>query len=264
MRRLHKAVAGGGALVVAGGVAVWLLSGPPKLGLEHPRIVIAAGEARVDEARARPAQILGTGATVHTGRGSVCFSVRASRACAGANAEVRLAELGPTSATLEVKRGTLVVSSAGDDLRLTYPSGTIGVKSATVAVEVEGGVGGPVVRALDGSAQLEPTGAPPLTVAAPDAVGMKDGKKRPPAATIEREERDVVKLAGRWQGSAGAVISVEEAHGRVEVDGAEVGIAPAGLLLDEGKHTLVIREGLREVSREALDLKAGQKVVRGG
>jgi hypothetical protein len=258
------AVAGGGALVVAGGVAWWLLSGPPKLGLEHPRVVIEAGEARVDEARARAAQVVATGATLHTGRGNVCFSIRASRVCAGANADVRLAELSPTSATLEAKRGTLIVSSAGDDLRVTLPTGTVAVKSSTVAIEADMSAGGPVVRALDGSAQLEPAGGAPAILAAPDAIGMKDGKKRPPAPALEQEERGVVKLAARWQGSAGAVIDIEEAHGRVEVDGADVGIAPAALLLDEGKHTLVIHEGMREVSRESLELKAGQKLVRGG
>lgn len=263
MQRRHAVIAGGGAVVVAGGVAVWLLSGPPKLGLERSRIVVAAGEARVDEVRARAAQLVPTGTTLHTGRGSVCFSVHASRVCAGANAEVRLAELGPSSATLDAKHGTLIVSSAGDDLRVTLPNGTVTVKSSTVAIEADMSGGGPVVRALDGSAQVEPSGGTPVTVAAPDAIGMKDGKKRPPAPPIEQEERAVVKLAARWQGSAGAVIDVQESHGRVEVDGAEVGMAPAGLLLDEGKHTLVIREGMREVTRETLDLKAGQKLVRG-
>jgi hypothetical protein len=143
---------------------------------------------------------------------------------------------------------------------VTLPAGALGVRSATVAVEPD--AAGATVRALDGSAQVEPAGKPPFTVAAPDAVGL-DGKKRPPVPALEHEERDVLKLASRWQGSAGGILDVEATHGRVEVDGADVGAAPAALLLDEGQHTLVLKDGAREITRETVELRAGQKVVRG-
>ena len=265
MRRRNVAIAGIVVGVAAvGGALAWRLSGPPRLGLEKPRVVLAAGEARADDGRAQPAQILAAGSTVRTARGSVCFSVHASRVCVGANSEVRLAEVGPTSAALEVKRGTLVMASAGDELRATFPAGAVRVRSATVAVEADMGGGGQTVRALEGSAQVEPTGKAAVDVAAPDAIGLADGKKRPPAAPLEKEERDVAKLAARWQGSAGGILLVDEARGRVEVDGADVGIAPAGLLLDEGKHTLVVHDGARETVNETVELKAGQTVKKGG
>jgi hypothetical protein len=262
MRRLYLGVGGAVAgVAVVGGLLAWRLSGPPRLGLERPRIVLVAGDAHVDEARGRPAQVLAPGATVHTSHGSACFSIRASRVCLGANGEVRLAELGAASAVLESKRGTLVVSSAGDELRVTLRAGAVTVRSATVAIEADVGSGS-IVRALEGSANVEVTGKPAFVVATPDAVSLADGKKRPPAPTLEHEERDVAKLAGRWQGSAGGVLSIDDTRGRVEVDGAEVGLSPAGLLLDEGKHTLVVRDGSREVTHETVDLGAGQKVVR--
>jgi hypothetical protein len=264
MRRRRVAIAGIVAGVVALGAIAWLLSSPPKLGLERPRVVIAAGEARLDDGRAQPAEIVAVGTTIRTGRGSVCFSVRASRVCVGANAEVRLAEVGQASATLEVKRGTVILASKGDDLTAAFPGGSVGVHLATAAIEADMSGGGPTVRALDGSAQVEPKGKPPVTVAATDAVGMGDGRKRPPAPGLEHEEREVARLAGRWQGSAGGILDVEEAHARVEVDGADVGLGPAGLLLDEGTHTLVVRDGAREITRETVELRAGHKLVRGG
>jgi hypothetical protein len=270
MRRRRVAIAAGIAgLTAVAGVAAWRLSGPPRLGLERSRIVTVTGETHLDDVRAQPAQVVAVGATIRTGRGSVCFSVRASRVCVGANGEVTLAELGASSAALDVKRGTLVVASAGDDLRVTFPSGTVDVRSATVAIEADmltagPTAGGPTVRALDGSVGVEPTGKPSATVATPDAIGMIDGKKRPPAPSLEQEERDIAKLASRWQGSAGGILDVEDAHGRVEVDGASVGLAPAGLLLDEGQHTLVVRDAGREVVRETVELRAGHKIVRGG
>jgi hypothetical protein len=260
-RRAVKIGAGVAAVAVAGGLLVWWLKRPARLGLEQPRVVLVAGEAKVDEARARTAMPFASGATVHTARGSACFSLHAARACLGANGEVRLAELGAASAVLEHKRGALVLATSGEELRVKLASGTITVRDGVVAVELEGY---PAVRALEGSAEVEAGGRSPAVVAAPDAVNIVDGKKGLAAPALEREERDVARLARRWQGSAGAVLQVDDLHGRVEVDGADVGPAPASVLLDEGSHTLVVRDGAREVTRETIELRAGQKVVRGG
>jgi hypothetical protein len=250
-----------GVAAAVAATAAWLLTRPRRLGLERPRVVLVAGEAWVDEARAKAAQPFAAGATVHTGRGSTCFSLHASRACLGAGGEVRLAELGTTSAALEHKRGALVLAAAGDELRVKLASGSVTVRDGIVAVELEGPA---VVRAIEGSAEVEVGGRPAVVVATPDALSLMDGRKRPPAAALEREERDVARLARRWQGSAGSVLEVDQVHGRVEVDGADVGLTPAGVLLDEGSHTLVVRDGVREVTRETIELRAGQKLVRGG
>ncbi len=261
--RRPAAVAVGIAVLAVAGVLVWRFSGPPKLGLDVPRVVLAAGEAHVDETRARPAQVVASGATVHTGRGSACFSVRASRACVGASGEVRLAELGQGYAVLEQKRGALVIAAVGgDELRVKSGTATVTVRDVVASIEPEGPYA--TVRALDGRAEVSMGGAAPVSVAAPDAVSTSDGRRRASVPGLEKEERSVVALARRWQGSAGSVIEVDQGHGRVEVDGADVGLAPAAILLDEGSHTLVVRDGVHEVSRETLELRPGQKFVRGG
>jgi hypothetical protein len=265
MRRKPLVVGGALAAVAVAALVAWRLSGPPKLGLERSRVVVAAGEAHLDDGRAEPAQVVPLGAVLYTGRGSVCFSVHASRVCAGTTAEIKLAELGPSSAEIEVKRGTVIVQTAGDELRLTFPSGSVTAeRSALLAVEEALAGTGPTVRMLDGSARIERKNQPAVTVTAPDAVGQTDGKKRPPAATLEREARSIAKLAAQWQGSAGGVISVREARGRVEIDGADVGLAPASVLLNEGRHTLLVRDGGRERINETVQLRAGETIVRGG
>jgi len=252
-------VAGVGALVLL----AWRLSRPAGLGLARSRIVVVSGDASVDERRATVAQVVVPGSTVHTGHGSACFSVHASRVCVGANGEARLADLGDARATIEAKRGTFIVTSAGDEIRLTLGADALTVRSATVAIE-DGSGPAPVVRALEGSATLEPSGRASSVLAAPGAIGLRDDKKRAASADVEREERNVAQLARRWQGTAGATVTVKDLHGRVEIDGVLVGAAPASVLLDEGEHELVIRDAGREVTHERLKLKAGEKVERGG
>jgi hypothetical protein len=186
--------------------------------------------------------------------------------CIGANAEVKLTELAPDGGggTLEVHKGAIVVAAAsGEELHLVLNGlGTLTVRGATVALDDT--ATDPTVRALDSSATIEATGRPPVVVAAPDSVGFRDGRKRVSIPPLEKEERNVVQLARRWQGSAGAVLSYFGLHGRVEVDGTDVGGAPVAILLDEGPHSLVVRDGNKEVVSEKLTLKSGQKIERGG
>ena len=262
MRRLHL-VGGGIALVAIGGLLAWWLTRPAQLGLERSRVVLTSGDVTVDGARARPMQLLAAGSTLRTGHGNACFSVHGSRVCVGASAEVVLAELGEASATIEARRGTVIVGSTRDDVHLTLPGGTVVARAATVAVEDAAGPS-PTVRALEGTATVTATGQAEVTLTGPAAIGLKDGKKRAAVQTLETEERSAVELARSWQGSAGAVIEFDGLHGRVEVDGADVGLAPAAVLLVEGSHTLVVRDSGHEVTRETVKLGAGQKMVRGG
>jgi hypothetical protein len=265
MRPLHLAIGGAAAVAALGGIIAWRVLTPSKLGLDRPRLVIVSGDASVDGQHARAALPFNTGATVHTGHGSACFSVHASRVCIGANGEVKLTELAPDGGggTLEVHKGTLVIAAAsGEELHLVLNGlGTLTVRGATVALEDT--ASDPTVRALDNSATIEVNGRPAVVVAAPDSVGFRDGRKRAPIAPLEKEERSVVQLSRRWQGSAGAVVSYFGLHGRVEVDDTDIGGAPAAVLLDEGPHTLVVRDGNKEVVSEKLTLKAGQKIERG-
>jgi hypothetical protein len=266
VRRKSLGIAAGlTGLALLGGLVGWRLTRPSNLGLERPRLVLLAGEVTLDGARARAAQPFDVGATLRTGHGSACFSVRAARVCMGANAEAVLAQLDGTSATVHAERGAFVAFSADDDLRVALPlgAGAVVVQGATMALEDLGSADA-TVRALDGSVTVQAAGQPDLRITAPEAVGQRDGKKRPRAATLEAEERAVVQLARSWQGTAGAIIDVDGLHGRVEVDGAQVGLAPASVLVEEGTHTLVIRDGARETTHEALKLSAGQRVVRGG
>lgn len=259
-RRTMVLAAGGGAVALA--VAAWWFLVPGRLGLERPRVVVVTGDGRIDDVRAKVAQTLAVGATVRAGYGSVCFSLHESRVCVGANSEAHLVDLGKTTATIEAKRGTILVVSSTDDVRVNLPStGSVDVHGGTVAIEGAGT--DPVVRALDGSATVEATGRSAVVVAAPTAVSVRDGAKRPSVPPLEGEERAIAQLAHRWQGSAGATIEVDGMRGRVEVDGTDVGAAPAAVLLDEGEHTLEVREGAREGTKEILTLKGGQKVVRG-
>jgi hypothetical protein len=263
MRRLHLGIAGGLAVAAIGGLVAWRLTRAPPLGLERSRVVLASGDMTVDGARAVPTQLLAVGSTVRTGHGGACFSVHGSRVCVGASSEVVLVELGEASATVQANRGTVIVASVRDDVHVTLPTGTVIARAATVAIE-EIGVPGTTVRALDGNVPLKWSGQPDVQLAAPDAIAAKDGKKRPRAPALETEERSVVTLAGSWQGTAGAVIEVDGLHGRVEVDGADLGLAPAAVLVAEGSHTLVVRDGGRETTHETMKRSAGQKVVRGG
>jgi hypothetical protein len=250
------------AAVALAGAGVWWFMRPARLGLEKPRVVLATGEARLDDAHAKGALVVPTGATVWTGRGSACFSVRASRVCMGANGEAKLAELGEASAVIESKRGAVVVKSAGDEIAVGLGAGRVTVKSALVAIEPEATPGGPVVRVLEGKATVAVTGKPPVELAAPDAIGMMDGKKRPAAERIEGEERGVAQVASRWQGSAGAILELQQPHARIDVDGADVGVGPVSILLDEGSHTYAIHDGARDAPAEKVELKAGEKVTR--
>jgi hypothetical protein len=148
-------------------------------------------------------------------------------------------------------------------VHVSIPSaGGVDVHSATMSVEGAGA--DPVVRALDGSVTVEASGRPDTVVAAPTAMGVRDGSKRAPSPTLEGEERGVVQLAHRWQGTAGATIEVNGVRGRISIDGADVGTTPAAVLLDEGEHTLEVRDGAHEGTKEILTLGRGQKVVRGG
>jgi hypothetical protein len=264
MRRLHLGIAGGLAgVAVLGGVLAWWLTRPSPLGLERSRVVLASGEVTVDGARAAPMQLLAVGSTVHTGRGGACFNVHGSRVCVGANTDVVLAELGEASATVQASRGTVVVASTRDDVHVTLPTGAVTARAATVAIEEIAGPG-TTVRALDGSVPVKSNGQADVLLGTSETISLKDGKKRPRAPALEAEERSIVGLAGSWQGTAGAVIQVDGLHGRVEVDGADLGLAPAAILVSEGTHTLVVRDSGHETAHETMKLDAGQKVVRGG
>ncbi len=260
VQRLYLGL-GGVAVLAAGGLVAWRLSAPAKLGLERPRVVVASGDFEADGKHARPKQVLGTGTTLRTGHGSACVSIHASRLCLGANAEVHLGDIGPSSAAVDVSHGTVIAASSGDDLRLTFPAGTVTVRDGTAAVEGSDSPD-PTLRALEGVASLESPGKPSVSVAAPDAVAMRDGRKRPPAAPAVDEERKIAQLARGWQGSAGVVVDVQTLRGRVEIDGADLGFAPVSALLAEGEHTLVVRDGVRESLRETLRMKAGEQVLR--
>ncbi|HTQ43436.1 MAG TPA: PEGA domain-containing protein [Polyangiaceae bacterium] len=251
---------GAGAVVLA--VLAWWFLVPARLGLTQPRLVIVSGDARVDDVRAKVAQTLAVGATVRTGYGSACFSLHESRVCVGAQSEAHLADLGKTSAIVEAKRGTVVVVAGTDEVHVSIPTvGGVDVHGATVSVEGAGA--DTVVRALDGSVTVEASGRPDTVVAAPTAMGLRDGNKRASSPALESEERAVAQLAHRWQGSAGATIEVNGMRGRVSIDGTDVGSTPAAVLLDEGEHTLEVRESAREGTKENLTLRGGQKVVRG-
>ncbi len=250
-------------MVLAGGAAAWWKLVPHRLGLAQPRMVLVTGDSAVDGKRVRAGEAIAAGASVRTPPLAVaCFSVHASRVCLGADTQVHLAEIGQASARLEADRGTIVLQSAGDDLTLVLPSGTVELQNGTASVEM-GQAADVVVRALAGSPNVQPAGKPVTALGSPAAVSMRDGSKRPALPLAEREETRIAQLAGRWQGSAGAIISYVAHTGRVEIDGDDIGYAPASILLDEGDHTLVVRDGSREATRESLTVKAGQTVVRG-
>jgi hypothetical protein len=262
-RRLYLGILGAAVLAAAlGGVIAWKLSRPRRLGLEQARVVLAAGQATADGARVRAAQALPVGATLGTERGSVCISIHGSRVCMGANSTATLEALGDASATLKASRGTLIVESTRDVLSIVTPGATVRVAAATAAIEE---IGSPrsTLRVLDGNVTLRSGGRPDLVFTSPDAVDPADGSKRHPAPDLEREERSVTQLATEWQGTAGAVVDIEDAHGRVELDGAYVGIPPATVLVSEGDHALVVRDTAREITHETLRLAAGQTLVRG-
>jgi hypothetical protein len=262
MRSLHLGVGGGLALVAAGGFAAWWHFTPHALGLSEPRLVFVSGEVTLDARHARAAEELATGESLRVGSlGSACFSVHASRVCIGAGNQAHIAELGPQSARIEAGRGTLIVRATGDDLRVTLPDGTVEVREGLTSIE--SGPGDTVVRALEGNASLEAGGRPAVVVSSPSAVAMRDGSPRPAAPAVEHEERQAAQLASRWQGSAGAILQIGPLRGRVEIDGQDAGRAPLAVLLDEGEHTIVVRDGVRELSRETLRIGAGQTVVRG-
>jgi hypothetical protein len=270
-RKLQLGIGAGVAVAgVAGGVAYWVHV--PALGLDQARVVVASGEVGLSDVRAlgdahaRAKDVVAPGSTLKTGRGSACVSLRSSRVCIGANAEVVVVDV-PDKAggnvTVDAKHGTLVVVSVAEPVRVTLPAGSVTVKGGTVAIEGADG-GDPVVRALDGSATLEPSGQPPVVLAAPDTTGLRDSRKRAPSPEAEKEERGVATTARHWQGSAGAVVAVKGTRGRVEIDGSAAGVVPLEVLLDEGDHVLVVRDGADERIRETLHLKAGQRVERGG
>jgi hypothetical protein len=252
----------GAGVVVALGVLAWWQLTPRRRGLAEPRIVLVTGEATLDSRRIRAAQPFLVGVPLRTGLGSACFSVHASRVCLGANTRGRLAELSPDSARIEADQGVIVLRSSGDQLRLTLPDGTVDVQNGVASVEVAGG--DVVVRALEGSPSVQAVGKAAVVVHAPSAVGLRDGARRPPAPQVEREEMQVTEIARRWQGSAGAILQVDGFGSLVEIDGDEIGRAPASVLLDEGEHTLVTRTGPHDAKTETLHLKAGETVVRGG
>jgi len=263
MRRLYLGIGAGAAVIL--GLLTWRLMTPSKLGLAQPRVVLVSGDASVDADHARAALPFAKGATLHTGHGSLCFSIRASRLCMGANAEVRVTELGADGGgTVEIHRGAIVIAAAsGEEIHAQLGgAGTVVVRGATIALEDTSG--DPLLRALASSATFQVDGRPSAVVAAPDCVAMRDGRKRPSVPELEKEERSVVTLARRWQGSAGAVIAYKGLHGRVDVDGVDVGVAPVSVLLDEGEHTLVVKDAGKETIDEKLTLKAGQKIERGG
>lgn len=260
MRRSILVGAGAAVLVVGGAVAYWTLT-PRARGLAQPRVVMSRGDLTVDGKRTKVGDAFAAGATVVAGDLiSGCFAVHASRVCAGSGTQVRLAELAEKSATLVVDRGALVVASAGDALTITAPGATVQLQGSTAAVELSGG--DPVLRVLEGSATLTPSGKPGATVSAPDAVGLKDGAKRPPLPVLADEERQVARLAGKWMGTAGAILQVKGTHGRIAIDDLSAGPPPVAVLLNEGEHTLARTGGPHDGSKETLTLRAGDDLTR--
>lgn len=258
MRRLWIGIAGG--VAAAGALAAWWVLRPKPLGLAAPRVVLVAGDVTIDARHVHAGDPMIPGASVQTpGMSVACFSVRASRVCLGASTQARLGDLGSASARIDADRGTVVLRSAGDELSVVTPAGIVTVKDGAASVEIN--YADTVVRALAGSPTAQPGGRPAVTVAG--AMSLRDGGKRPSVPQIETEETKISELASRWQGSAGGIIQVGGRAGRVEVNGDDVGFAPASLLLDEGPHTLVVRDGAREEKKETLELRAGQVVVRG-
>ena len=239
---------------------------PPKLGLENPAYHGQRGMPRLTRppcsARHRR---LAVGAIVHTVRGTACISLHASRVCIGAGSELKLTGLSPTGATLEAHRGTLIVASAEEEVRVALPSGiTAVVKGATASLEDVSNGTNAIVRTLEGTITVESTDKPPVKVAAPNAIGLRDGRNRPSIPPFEAEEKKIAQLASRWQGSAGAVIEVTGLmQGHIEIDETDIGAAPVSILLDEEEHVLTSRDPRGAPSRETLKLKAGQRVKRG-
>jgi hypothetical protein len=260
MRRLHLGIAGVGVAVV--GLVGWWFLTPRALGLDKSRVVLVAGEAMVDDHRAHVTDVLSPGVTLKTGAfGGLCFSIHAARVCLGSNSEARLTDLGKNAGTVEAKRGAVVISADTDDIRVTSADGAIDVHGATGALEE--GTGDAVARSLAGSVSVQVPSRPAAALASPAALGLRDGAPRRSSPALEREELNVTKVALRWQGSAGGILEVGGTRGRVEIDGDDLGRAPASVLLDEGEHTLVLHDGLREILRETIHMKGGQKVIRG-
>ncbi len=110
------------------------------------------------------------------------------------------------------------------------------MRAATMALE-DLGEPSATVRALDGNVTVQVRRAANLRVSAPEAVGPRDGKKRPPAATLEAEERAVVQLARSMAGDGWCDHSRSTVRmGASKVDGANIGLAPVSLLVEEGAH----------------------------
>jgi hypothetical protein len=260
-RRLPLIVGGSLAALAAAAVVVYFVRRPRALGLEHSRVVLVAGDATADGSRPHAKDVVLPGAELATGRGAECVSIRASRVCIGAGAQLTLTNVVEGSVAIELKRGTAIVTAVSEPVRVTLKTAALTVHGGTVAIEeTESPVA--TVRALDGTAKLEPAGKPAVDVASGSAVSAHDGKAKPAAADLDREERAVASLAGKWQGSAGGVVAVKGQRARVEVDGAVAGTAPAEVLVDEGQHVLVLREGSRELHRETLTIERGQRVER--
>jgi hypothetical protein len=251
-------------VVASAAAAAWWFFTPRALGLDRPRVVLVAVGATADGRHLQVSDVLTPGRTLRTGEfAGMCFSVHASRVCLGSSSEARLASADAHVATIEATHGVIVVSARGDDVvRVTTPDGAAVVRGATASVELT--ATDSVVRSLDGSLDVEPNGRPPGAIASPAAVGLRDGASRPPTPNLAREELGVATVALRWQGSAGAVVVLGGPYGRAKVDGTDIGRLPASVLLDEGEHTLVVSNGVRETVHETVRLRGGERVARGG
>lgn len=261
MKKVTLGLAASGA-ILAGLLAAWWLA-PRKLGLAAPRWVLVEGNVTVDGARGRAAQELPIGARLRTaGMASGCFSLHASRVCLGTGSDVRLVSLGPRSAGLQVEQGTVLVRTAADDVRLDVPGGSVEVSAqGLAAVETTGGEA--TARVFEGAARVTGGSRPQAVVPSGAAIGVGDGKPRPAAPSLEAEGRQVMDVARGWQGTAGAIVEVKTAQGHIELDGHDVGHAPASFLLAEGPHTIVVRDGPHDGVTQSVDLGGGQKVVIG-
>jgi hypothetical protein len=251
------------ALAAVGGLGAFLWLRPRSRGLATPVLVLVSGDVRIDASKGKVADVVPVGAWVRTGAlGSACFSLHAGRVCLGTQAGVRLASLDATAATLDVERGTVVVGSSTEVVAVKLSGGAVQIAQGTTAIEAS--ASDVTVRALDGSATVTAGSRPPAVIAATSAFGLADGKPRPSLPALEAEEREALAVARSWQGTAGATLDVRAQHGRVEVDGHDVGHAPASFLLSEGSHTVVIHSGPHDVTKKTLDLSAGQKAVIDG
>jgi hypothetical protein len=89
-------------------------------------------------------------------------------------------------------------------------------------------------------------------------MGIRTASPRVATPQVVGEAPNILRIASSWQGSAGVTLVLHKS-GRVFVDGVDVGPAPLELLLAEGDHTVVVRDGMNEVVNDKLKLRPGDR-----